>query len=113
MSKQDYINRVKKGIEVYAAMEALSEENDTMTIEFGNRGTFNIKMHSFTYADGRTSRSYTISDGKIFGRSMNIDDEKSGKSFLYCYTFDLFQNKTVAKLYFEHITIVETKKDEL
>jgi hypothetical protein len=113
MSKTDYINRVKKGIEVYAAMEALTEENDTLTIEFGNRGTFNIRMHEFTHADGNVSRSYSISDGKIFGRSMNIDEEKSGKSFLYCYTFDLFTNKTVAKLYFEHITIVETKKDDL
>jgi len=112
MSKQDYINRVKKGIEVYAAMEALTEENDTMTIEFGNRGTFNILLHQYTTADGRVNRSYSINDGKYFGKAMNIDDEKSGKSYLYCYTFDLFSNQTVAKLYFEHITIVETKKEE-
>lgn len=113
MTKTAYIDRVKKGIELYAAMEALTKENDTLTISYGDRGEYNIKMHSFERSNGETRRSYIITDGKFFGYSMNIDMEKSGKSFLHCYTYDLFSNETHAKLYFEHITIVETKKDTL
>lgn len=110
-TRSNYINRVQKGIEVYAAMEALAN-GEKLTIAFGNRGNFVITYHEFEHiTPGETRRSYTISDGKIFGRSMNIDDEKSGKSYLYCYTFDLFTNKTVAKLYFEHITIVEPTEE--
>jgi hypothetical protein len=113
MSRTDYIARVQKGIEVYEAMEALTEENDTLSIEFGNRGTFNIQLHEYKFVDGSTRRSYSINDTKMFGKSMNIDDEKSTKSYLYCYSFDLFSNRTVAKLYFEHITIVDTVEKSL
>lgn len=104
-TRMNYIDRVKKGIEVYAAMEALAK-NEEITISFGNRGEFKIRCHEFTHADDTISRSYTIGDGQVFGRQMNIDSEKSSKSYLYCYSYDLFSNKTVAKLNFEHITLV-------
>jgi hypothetical protein len=104
MTKTTYIDRVKKGIELYTAMEALTA-GEKITIEFGNRGQYTITAFDFNRADGSVDRSYAISDDKLFGKSMNIDSEKSGKSYLYCYTFDLFQNMTIAKLYFEHITI--------
>ena len=106
MDRTRYINRVKKGIEVYAVMEALGK-NEKLTISFGNRGNFVITCHEFERVSGEISRSYTIGDGQLFGKQMNIDDEKSGKSYLHCYSFDLFSNQTVAKLYFEHITIVK------
>jgi len=109
-NRADYIKRVKKGIEVYAAMAAL-DKSEKIHITFGNRGEYVITCHVFNHADGTVSRSYTISDGNLFGRAMNIDDDKSGKSYLYCYTYDLFNNKTVAKLNFEHITIVEPTEE--
>ena len=110
-TRTDYINRVKKGIEVYAAMEALKKD-EKMTISFGSRGEYKITCHEFESLVGGTSRSYTISDGELFGKQMNIDSGKSTKSFLYCYSFDLFTNRTIARLYFEHITIVEPKEEE-
>jgi hypothetical protein len=110
-AKQAYIDRVRKGIEVYAAMEALKKD-ESLTITFGNRGEYKIHCHEFEHADGKLSRSYTINDGQLFGRQMNISTEKSGKSYLHCYSYDLFSNGTVAKLYFEHITIVEPKEEE-
>lgn len=101
----NYIERVKKGQAVYAAMEALGN-NEFFLISFGNRGDFKIMCHEFKRIDGTVSRSYTISDTEMFGRSMNIHDEKSGKSYLFCYSYDLFSNETHSKLYFEHITIL-------
>lgn len=108
-SRKHYIERVKKGMEVYKAMESL-KDNESMLIEFGNRGQFKISVHEYDYPSGRSERMYAISDKDIFGKSMNIDMKKSGKSFLYCYSYDLFGNGTSAKLYFEHITIVEPEE---
>jgi len=100
----EYINRVRKGIEVYEAMEDLSD-GEELTIVYGERGEFKIRCYQYTASD---KKSYSISETKdyIFGRSMNIDSEKSGKSYLYCYTFDLFNNKTVSKLNFDHINFL-------
>ena len=105
MSRTDYIARVRKGIEVYEALAALAE-GEELIISFGNRGEYAIRAYDTKYPT-RTERSYSIGErNAIFGRRMNIDNEKSGKSYLYCYSFDLFDNKTIAKLYFEHITII-------
>lgn len=117
MTKTAYIDRVKKGIELYTAMEALKsfealKDCESLSIEFGNRGTFDIKCHEWERVTGGPHRSYSISDGQLFGRSMNIDMEKSGKSYLYCYTYDLFQNETHSKLYFEHITIKDGSEQD-
>jgi len=104
-TRTNYVARVKAGIEIYKAMEALESGQD-FKIEYGSRGEFRIRCHEFDHSD-HISRSYSIMDKELFGRSMNIDSDKSGKSFLYCYTFDLFGTKTIARLYFEHINIVK------
>ena len=109
-TRTDYVARVKKGITLYAAMAAI-KNNEDLYIKYGERGPFRIRAHEFEHTD-HINRSYTISDGNLFGRSMNIESDKSGKSFLYCYTFDLFNNKTTARLYFEHIEIVEKPEED-
>ena len=108
MTKRElYISNVKKGIKVYEAMAAL-EDRGNMYIKYGNRGTFEINASVWK----NMPTSYSIGDGELFGRRMNIDMEKSGKSFLYVYTYDLFNNKSFSKLAFEHITITEKPEDE-
>ena len=109
-TRTDYVARVKAGIEIYKAMEAL-KNNEEFYIMYGERGPFRIRTHEFEHTD-HVSRSYTISDDDLFGKSMNIDSDKSGKSFLYCYTFDLFKTKTIARLYFEHIQIIEKPEED-
>jgi hypothetical protein len=108
MTRTDYINRVKKGIEVYEAMEAL-KDSENLSIMYGKRGPFNINCS--IYSDNH--KVFSINDTKYFGKSMNIDMEKSGKSYLECFTFDLFGKQTIAKLYFEHITFIENVKASL
>ena len=111
-ARTNYIDNVRKGIKVYAAMNALND-NEEMIISYGNRGTYRIRCHQYKTIEAKCM--FTINDGSLFGRAaefgrfMIIDSEKSGKSYLYCYTFDLFKNRTTAKLNFEHITIINSK----
>jgi len=107
-ARTQYIDRVKKGIEVYEAMNAL-ENSENLSIMYGERGPFNINCTIYS----KGSKIFSINDTKYFGKSMNIDMKNSGKSFLHCYAFDLFGKQTTAKLYFEHISIIETVKASL
>lgn len=105
MSRTDYINRVQKGIEVYSAMEALEDKDKLfLTIE-GVEKELYINALVYENADGSKRRYYSIGEDTIFGKSMNIDMEKSSKSFLVCYTYDLFNNETTQRIPFETITL--------
>jgi len=99
-ARTDYINKVRKGIEIYAAIEAL-KDNEHVPIKYGTFGNF--KINCIEWNSG--GKSYAINEDVLFGRSMSIDLEKSTKTYLYCYTYDLFGNRTTTKLNFEYITL--------
>ena len=99
--RSDYIARVSKGISIYKAMEAL-EDNGTLMIKYGEK-TYEIHCSIYEHS----GQAFSIGEDKLFGSRMNIDLDKSGKSYLYCYTYDLFSTKTIAKLNFDNITIVK------
>lgn len=99
-SRSKYINTVRKGIAFYETMAALKDKE-----------TFNFKYDDKTYEINcsifRDSPSYSISDGEIFGRHMNVDMEKSTKSFLLLYTYDLFVQRSTYKINFKDIKIIK------
>lgn len=100
--RSDYINRVRAGIVLMQALEAM-EDNGELKFEYGAE---TYEIHCSVYDSGM--RSYSIGEADaLFGSRMNISLEKSSKVYLYLYTYDLFSNKTSAKLYFEHIKIVK------
>lgn len=104
-TRQEYINRINKGKEIYAAIDDL-KDGQSLVIKY-NDNEYHIRMFEMTLSSGRVSRASIIADSDMFGKQMNVDLEKSGKSFLYCYTFDLFNNHISAKLYFDQIEIIE------
>lgn len=106
MTSTDYINRVKKGIELNNAMAAL-KDGETLSIQY-KANIYMITAYEYKRSTGEIRRSYTITDDELFGRSMNIADTSDGttKSYLLCYTYDLFKTQTTKKLYFDEITIV-------
>lgn len=103
-NKKEYIEKVRKGIELYELMEKM-ENNEKLTIRYNNK-KYRIccLIHDFKTIENR--KDYIIDDGEMFGRSMNIDMEYSGKSFLLVYTYDLFRNQTVHKIDFGKVEIV-------
>ena len=48
-----------------------------------------------------------VSDGRIFGRQMNIDRERSNGRFLTLYSYDLMGNRTTSKIQYSRITILK------
>jgi len=105
-ARTQYIDNVKKGIEIYAAMEAL-KDNESLYIKVANDKVYEI--HCSIYSNDRSV--YSIGDCKLFGNRMNIDMNKSNKTSLYCYTFDLFNNKSSHRVYFQD-TELTTKLEE-
>jgi len=99
-ARTQYIDNVKKGIEIYVAMEAL-KDNESLWIKNGKNV---YEIHCSIY-NSRTERNFSIGDGKLFGSRMNIDNEKNNKTSLYCYTYDLFSNKSSQRLYFQDIEL--------
>jgi hypothetical protein len=104
--REQYISNVKKGIEVYAAMAAL-KDNESIYIKYGKE-TYEIRCSIFI----DIKPSYSILDGQLFGRSMNINLDLSTKVSIQCYTYDLFKNLTVAKVYFQDVTITTKPEDK-
>jgi len=103
-ARTNYIDRVRKGIEIYKAMEAM-EDKEKINFKYGNR-TNEYEIYCLVYKSG--NKTYSVREANIyFGSSMNIDIEKSTKVYLYLYTYDLFSTKTTAKLDFEHIILTE------
>jgi hypothetical protein len=101
--RSDYINRVRAGIEIKKAMDAM-EDNGALVFEYGSRGKF--ENHCSVYGSGM--KTYSIGEhDQLFGSRMNIDLEKSSKVALHLYTYDLFSNKTTANLNYEHIKIIK------
>ena len=105
----DYINRVKRGIEVYEAMAALKDSQELKITYNGER--YNIHCSEFVRKNNEVSRIYSINDTKVFGKSMNIDMEKSGKSYLLVFVFDLFKNQTTHKVDFSKVEIVKEAEE--
>jgi len=104
MTKTSYIDRVKKGQELYSQLEELND-GDSLVISYNNN-KYEINCHKFN-----SGKSFAIGKyGEIFGNRMNIDMEKSGKSYLFCYTYDLFGKETNKKLYFENVDIIEIER---
>ena len=105
IDREHYIKKVQMGIALYAAMDCL-KDNEELPIEFG--ATY-LEIHCSIWDD---RKSFSIGDGKLFGRRMNIDMEKSSKVNLVAFTYDLFNNKTTQKIGFEHITVVEKQDNK-
>ncbi len=103
-ARSQYISNVKKGIAIYKALEAL-EDNGKLWIKYDNKV---YEIDALVYTHGR---SYSIGDGEIFGRRMNVDMEKSNKTALYVYTYDLFNSKSTNRIHFQYVTIT-TKPEE-
>ena len=84
-----YFEKVKASREVYGAINDL-EDDAELYILYGS-DTFRVRClyHG-------TNKKYSISQGGLYGKSMNID--RLGKTSMSLYTFDLFKNKTTYRL---------------
>jgi predicted heme/steroid binding protein len=100
-----YISNVKKGLKIYEAMAAL-EDNGKIYMTYDGE-TYDINCHIFN-----KMKSYTISDGKPFGRSMNLDMDKSNKTSLYAYTYDLFSNKSANRIHFQYVKVTAKPEED-
>jgi hypothetical protein len=106
-ARTQYIDNVKKGIEIYTALEAL-KNHESLWIDLNGK-VYEIMNTIFDHRKEKTN-SYSIGNGKLFGSNMNINIEKSNKTSLFCYTYDLFSNESHQKIYFEDMKI--TSKPE-
>lgn len=107
--REEYINKVKTGIELRKVMESLEDGQNLHMMYNGTK----YEIHCSVYKD--EERLYSIGDTALFGRRMNIDLEKSGKSFLLCYTYDLFSNRTTHRVDFgkvKDIVVIDIPKEE-
>ena len=104
--REQYIANVKKGIELLDAMQNL-KNSEKLTITIEDKGTYDIRC--WRYDDPSTVNFSISSSHGIFGQSMNVDIDNSSKVALHCYSYDLFNTRTSAKLQFEHITLQKNK----
>jgi hypothetical protein len=66
-----------------------------------------FKVHSHDMTD---ERSFAITENTSFGKAMNVT--KFGPTCITLYTFDMLGKKTIGKIKYEDITIVEPEVEE-
>ena len=66
---------------------------------------FRVYSHDVT-----DEMSYCITENRGFGKAMNV--QKFGPTCITLYTFDMLSKKTIGKIKYEDITIVEPEVEE-
>jgi len=84
-----YHEKINASKEVYNAMQVMEDDTELYIAYRGD--TFRVRC---LYRG--TNKMYSISEGGLYGKSMNID--RLGKTSMSLYTFDLFKNKTTYRL---------------
>jgi hypothetical protein len=103
--REQYIARVEEGILFYEKMDSLKKDKYfrfNTTNKNGKPVDLKLTRHN--------EKDFSVSENQLVGSGLSIDMEKSGKSALHCYTFDLFGNKTYFNIPFDSITYPEDIK---